>query len=282
MGWEVWLIFTLHTESSKYRATRLCVINMNITTCEAFNDPRLLEVPEPSKEKSHWDFRTVQTSFNNLYRSLSTTSRESCLTEDLSQILIHFCAAIDQMKTECARIGAISKDTVVQPPSSVNSSVKLSLQHISVSIRTLAALFFALDSFMKKYSNEPFSIENYVNMNRVAKAERRLQLAHGKMQQLYRFVMVLKLHSIAQVFVCAVRWKNKVRGAPPTLALGSEFLESKLEELGQGPLCHEGAKQTPQAPITSYTLDISLNSSLGSFVSTLPKTKFTPDNIQFD
>lgn len=248
-----------------------------------------------------WDLTPVQKTFKSLCRILVTLHRDVCVIEELSHILelLHDC--VDKMKIECYRVGAIAKGTEVKLPSSANISAKFSLQQIAVAIRGLGSLFNSLTHFVEKYKEEPFNLMCYLNMNRISKAERLLQAAHDKMQKLLKFSYVLKMQSIGLVFVCVSRWLRKIRGPrsedtltldddgnmvtrrnkPQSIDIGSPD-ESFREGLFTRTHEDKPASLWPVSPISSFTLDISVNTSIRSFVSTIPKTVFTPSIIQAD
>lgn len=137
-------------------------------------------------------------------------------------------------------------------------------------------------------------------MNRIAKAERLLEAAHSKINELVKFSYVVRLHSVGQVFVCIARWLRRVKGPKilkdDTLTFEpQDMLITKTqvpnidvpgtpdESFREGLFTktHEEKPPTlwPVSPISSFSIDMSLNASIGSFVSQLPKTLFTPDTI---
>ena len=247
-----------------------------------------------------WDLTTVQKTFKSLCRTLVTIQRDVCVIEELSHILELLHDSVEKMKIECYRVGAISKGTNVKLPSSANISAKFSLQQIAVAIRGLSSLFNSLTHFGEKYKGESFNLMCYLNMNRISKAERLLQASHEKMQKLLKFSYVLRLQSIGLVFVCVSRWLRKIRGprrTDDTLALedGEDVIHrrnkaysidvgSPDESFREGLFTktHEDKPPTlwPVSPISSLSLDISVNTSINSFVSNIPKTVFTPAILQ--
>ena len=143
---------------------------------------------------------------------------------------------------------------------------------------------------------------NYVNMNRIGKAERLLTFVAERIKKLEKFSYLLRFHSIGLVFVCAVRWIKKARinlpkRANQTLDLDEDsfrevnFPKSGLadidvnanDESAPDPLFSTNNENKPDSlwpasPInTSFALDISLNSTITNFVSNIPKTLFTPN-----
>ncbi|CAG9311927.1 unnamed protein product [Blepharisma stoltei] len=284
---------------------------MNLSTYQAFSDPDIQDNSKvysvsgtsnqlkSTNEDLNWDIKEVQNSFKKLCKSLVNVQRDLCVIDELSHILELLHDSIEKLKIECYRVGAISKSTKIQIPSSANLSAKFSLQQISLALKTLHALVTSLASFIEKYKSEPFNLFCYLNMNRIGKSERLLKQAHEKIKSLEKFSYLLRFHSIGLIFVIAVRWVRKFRGIKLRINETMNFEEdgifrykrnlpninvSNIDESVQEALftkTNEDRPQTlwPVSPITSFVLDVSLNSSVGSFVSNLPKTVFTPDNF---
>ena len=249
-----------------------------------------------------WDLETLKSSFKLLCKSLVHINRETCVIDDVSFILELLHEIFEKLKFECLRIGAISK-TLPLPKISIGSiSMKFSLQQSAISIKSIETLYSYLMYFIEKYSKEDFDLMNFINMNRIGKAERLLTAAVDKIKKLEKFSYVVRFQSIGLVFVCAVRWIKKMRINLPkrgnqTLELdGDDYggvglngrfndlqVNTELEQSGPDPLFSGGEEENkdgiwPASPINKgFTLDISLNSTITNFVSSIPKTRFTPN-----
>lgn len=213
--------------------------------------------------------------------------------------------AFEKLKTECLRIGAISKSVLLPKISSANISMKFSLQQAAIAIKTIESFYNSLVKFLIKYNKEPFDLMNYVNMNRIGKAERLIVCVGEKIQKLEKFSYLLRFHSLGLVFVCAVRWIKRARISLPkranqTLDLENDSfkevnfqknnlelndLNNDLEQSVPEPLFSatgENKVETvwPASPINNtFALEVSLNSTINNFISNIPKTLFTPDAI---
>lgn len=246
-----------------------------------------------------WDIDSVKNSFKALCKSLIHVLREVCVMEDLTFILELLTESFEKLKTECIRIGAVPKATPLPKISAANISVKFALQQAAIALKTTECLYNTLLRFFEKYSNEPFDLLNYVNMNRIGKAERLLMCAGERIKALEKFSYLLRFHSLGLLFVCAARWIKKARISLPkranmTLDLDEDsfrevnFPKSGLDDIDVNnensidPLfstTNEGKPDGmwPGSPInTSFALEISLNSTISNFVSNIPKTLFTP------
>jgi hypothetical protein len=71
------------------------------------------------------------------------------------------------------------------------------------------------------------------------------------------------------------------RKKPQSIEIGSPD-ESFREGLFTRTNEDKPASLWPVSPISSFTLDISVNTSIRSFISNIPKTVFTPSTIQAD
>lgn len=249
-----------------------------------------------------WDLDTLKSSFKLLCKSLVHIHRESCIIDDISFILELLHEIFEKLKFECLRIGAISK-TLPLPKISVGSiSMKFCLQQCALSIKSIETLYNYLIYFLEKYSKEEFDLMNFINMNRIGKAERLLTAVVDRIKKLEKFSYVVRFQSIGMVFVCAVRWIKKMRINLPkrgnqTLEFdedgyegvglngktGGLLINTELEQSGPDPLFSGGEEENkegiwPASPINkSFTIDMSLNSTITNFVSTIPKTRFTPN-----
>ena len=252
-----------------------------------------------------WDIDSVKSSFKALCRSLINVHREVCVIEDLSIIVELLTECFEKLKTECIRIGAVPKTVSLPKISASNLSMKFSLQQAAIAIKTTEALYKTLLNFFEKYNDEPFDLLNYVNMNRIGKAERLLGCAAERIRKLEKFSYLLRFHSLGLLFVCAARWIKKARISLPkranmTLDLDEDsFREVNFPRKGLNDIdvdndpdrsvpdplfsaTNEGNPDSmwPASPInTSFALEISLNSTITNFVSRIPKTLFTPDAL---
>jgi hypothetical protein len=248
-----------------------------------------------------WDTESLKLSFKSLCKSLINIHREVCVMDDIGHILELITETLEKLKIECLRIGAVSKTAELPKISPSNLSMKFSLQQIAVGIKTIEAFYNSLVMFFIRYKNEPFDLMNYVNMNRVGKAERLLLVSEQQMKKLEKFSYLLRFHSIGLIFVCAVRWIKRARISLPkrinqTLELDQDsfkevnFPKTRVQELeidnqnesAQEPLFSSTNENKPDglwpaSPINNtFTLDVSLNSTITNFVSNIPKTLFTP------
>lgn len=251
-----------------------------------------------------WDIDSLKQGFKALCKSLIYIHRETCIMDDLSYILELLTEVFEKLKTECLRTGAVSKNAPIPKIATGNISMKFSLQQAAIAIKSIEGLYNSLINFFEKYRKEPFDLMNYVNMNRIGKAERLLTAAVDRIKKLEKFSYFLRFQSLGLVFVCAVRWIKRMRinlpkRANQTIDLDDDsFREVNFPRTG-GPdaiitqdnpdnsapdalfsTTNENKPDTlwPASPINnSFTLEISLNSTITNFVSNLPKTKFTPN-----
>ena len=241
-----------------------------------------------------WDFESIKDTFKSLCRSLINVHREVCVMEDLSFIVELLTESYEKLKTECLRIGALPKSARIPKVSQTNLSMKFSLQQAAVAIKAIEGFYNILMNFFEKYNSEPFNLANYVNMNRIGKAERLFEAATEKIKKLEKFSYLLRFHSLGLLFVCSVRWIKRARinlpkRANQTLDLEDSFREVMLpktqeldnaEDQSQDPLFNGADNKDglwPASPInTSFALEVSLNSTITNFVSNIPKTLFTP------
>jgi len=281
-----------------------------ITSLETFTKERIEssieieQVPElppqehPKAFSAKCNFAEFQKDFKQLSKSLVNVNRELCIQEDLSHVLELLSESTEKLKTECCRVGALPRSTNVPPISSANISAKFALQQMHTSLKTLPALFNSLSLFIEKYSKEPFDLFNFINMNRISKVERLVNTAHEKTKALIKFSYVVRLHSIGQFFLCVVRIKKRAKGELPTqptnetLSLAGKIniakpskspnikVESPEESFQEAIFTRTNQENQqslwPVSPIDSFSIDMSLNTSIGSFMSKLPKTQFTP------
>jgi hypothetical protein len=81
-----------------------------------------------------------------------------------------------------------------------------------------------------KYNDEPFNVLAYLNMNRIAKAERLVCQSHDKMKSLLKLSFVLKVQSAGLVLKCAVRWLKKTRASKAARLINEDDSMSLDEE----------------------------------------------------
>lgn len=158
-----------------------------------------------------WDFEDVSATFKKVSKQVITIGREGALMPDITRILELLTESLEKLFLECHRVGAIPKKIKPQFPSSNNLNIKFSLKQIQTVLTTVKNLFSALSRFIQKYSDEPFNVLTYLNMNRIAKAERNVKLAHDRMQVLMKMGYLLKVQNAGIVMRCAVRWLRKTR-----------------------------------------------------------------------
>lgn len=248
-----------------------------------------------------WDLDSLKSSFKALCKSLVHIHREVCVIDDVSFILELINEIFEKLKFECQRVGAISKSLRLPKISAGSISMKFSLQQCALGIKSIETLYTCLISFLEKYSKEDFDLLNFLNMNRIGKAERLLSGVIDRIKKLEKFSYLLRFHSLGLLCVCAVRWIKKMRinlpkRANQTLDLDDDELRNvapktnyddlkintELEQTGPDPLFTGGNEgkdgMWPASPINrTFTLDISLNSTITHFVSNIPKTRFTPN-----
>jgi hypothetical protein len=248
-----------------------------------------------------WDLESLKSSFKSLCKSLVHIHREVCVMDDVSFILELINEVFEKLKFECLRIGAISKTLPLPKISASSISMKFSLQQCALGIKSIETLYNSLILFLEKYSKEDFDLLNFLNMNRIGKAERLLNGVVEKIQKLEKFSYLLRFHSLGLLTVCAVRWIKKmrinlpkranqtlefdddeIRNAMPKTNYDELKINTELEQSGPDPLFTGGNEgkdgMWPASPIDkSFTLDVSLNSTITQFVSNIPKTRFTPN-----
>jgi hypothetical protein len=119
--------------------------------------------------------------------------RESCIMPELSKILENLTECIEKLFTECHRVGAIPKKVRPIYPSPNTIGLNFSLKQIATLLQTITNLFNSISRFIAKYGDEPFNVLSYLNMNRIAKAERMVDAAHEKMKSLLKLSFVLRV-----------------------------------------------------------------------------------------
>ena len=244
-------------------------------------------------KRMRWDFTEQKNVLRRLCRSIVAVHREGCILPDLNVVLEKIADAIDKIYTECRRVGAVSSKAKFDPPASNAISIRYGVQQLTLGFHMLNKLFSSLSLFLEKYQNEPVSLLNYVNMNRVSKAERLVSQAFEKMKELLQLSFAVRFQSLGQAFWCAVKIRRhlKKEKLEQSLDLPTEFekpksaqrqlppqLQSPDDSFQQGLFTktNEEATETlwPASPIGG--LDVSLNTSIASVVAQIPKTIFTP------
>jgi hypothetical protein len=259
--------------------------------------PRIQSLPEAAANPFAWDFIPVATLFKRLRQSLGNFSREACIIDELSSASDLLTAAVEKLRTECYRVGAIDRSVEVKMPGSSNVSVKFAVSQLAVGLQTYASLSHSLRLFVDKYADELFDVCRFINMNRVAKAERLFLQVAELLQKTVNEVAAVKFHSLGQAFVCAVRIRRIVKGSawrPKRSAVISPAATTATMPAKQAKMPSEPSVPSPEdsfaipkgvearpsawpmSPIQTLHLDLSLNTSLTSFMSNLPPTMFTP------
>lgn len=245
-----------------------------------------------------WDFAEQRKLIRRLCRSLISVHRENAVLPDLNIILEKLSDAVEKLYTECRRIGAISSKSKCEIPASSAISVHYGAQQLTSGFQTIGKLFNSLSLFLEKYKDEPISMMSYLNMNRISKAERLLSQAFTQAQALLRLSYGIRFQSLGQVFVCAVRIREKARGkhvANLSMELPEIFekakpvavkqlppqLQTPDDSFQQGLFTKTNEERTetlwPASPIAAFNAEASVNTSIASVVAQIPKTIFTPD-----
>lgn len=175
--------------------------------------PRIQQLPNATSNPFAWDFAPVAFLFKQLRLALQGVSREACVIDNLASASDLLSSAAEKLRIECYRVGAISRSVEVKMPSSANLSVKFAISQLSLGFQTYANLSLSLRLFVDKYAAEPFDICKFINMNRIAKAERLFLQVQELLQTTLKDTYLLKFHSLGQLFVCAVKMRRLVRGS---------------------------------------------------------------------
>lgn len=102
------------------------------------------------------------------------------------------------------------KRLVVPEPKQVVGSLDV-LAMIRLYVDLVKQLFSVLITFIRRYTNNSYSIGLYINMNRVIKAEIDLNESIKGLKQTIRLVAFLKLQNIGMVHVVGNYWVRKAR-----------------------------------------------------------------------
>lgn len=243
-----------------------------------------------------WDFSEQRRVLRRLCRSLVSVHRETAVLPDLNTILEKVADAVEKVYTECRRVGAISSKAKFELPASSAISTRYAAQQLTTGFQTMGKLLNGLSLFLEKYKGEPICMLNYLNMNRISKAERLLAQAFEKVKSVLQLTYALRFQSLGQAFLCAVRIRNRLKREkhyesmelpavverPKTVSRQlPPPIESPEDSFQQGLFTKTNEEQVetlwPASPIGILgNAEISLNTSVASVVAQLPKTIFTP------
>mmetsp|Transcript_7686 Transcript_7686/g.14546 ORF Transcript_7686/g.14546 Transcript_7686/m.14546 type:complete len:267 (-) Transcript_7686:759-1559(-) len=175
--------------------------------------PRIQALPNATANPLAWDFAPAADLFKRLRLAMNNVVRETCFIDSLSSASELLAAAAEKLRIECYRVGAIDRAVEIKMPAPASVSVNYTITQIALGMQIYANLSYSLRLFIDKYSNEPFDIIKFINMNRVAKAERLFLQVQETLQQTLRDYYMVKFHTMGQVHVCAVKFRQIVRGS---------------------------------------------------------------------